>query len=178
MSPPAVETPTTAIKRDASSPAVPEPPAKRATPAVPSLQVVLKDPGATAPKRGSALAAGFDLTSCEEATIEPKGRKVVRTGLQVSIPEGCYGRVAPRSGLAVKHFIDVGAGVVDADYRGELGVVLFNFGDKPFEVNKGDRIAQLVIEKIWTGDLEVVQNLEETERGAGGFGSTGVSKKL
>jgi dUTP pyrophosphatase len=77
--------------------------------------------------------------------------------LSVAVPEGTYGRVAPRSGLAVKHFIDVGAGVVDADYRGPLGVVLFNFGSQPFEIKRGDRIAQLVLEKVSMANVVEVE---------------------
>eukprot|EP00063_Salmo_salar_P008129 XP_013982964.1 PREDICTED: deoxyuridine 5'-triphosphate nucleotidohydrolase-like [Salmo salar] len=80
---------------------------------------------------------------------------------------------APRSGLAAKHFIDVGAGVVDEDYRGNVGVVLFNFSKETFEVKKGDRVAQLVCERICYPDLQELKTLDETERGAGGFGSTG-----
>ncbi|TQD90159.1 hypothetical protein C1H46_024323 [Malus baccata] len=84
------------------------------------------------------------------------------------------GCVAPRSGLAWKHSIDVGAGVIDADYRGPVGVVLFNFSDVDFEIKEGDRIAQLIIEKIITPDVVEVEDLDSTFRGAGGFGSTGV----
>lgn len=84
-----------------------------------------------------------------------------------------YGRVAPRSGLAVKHFLDVGAGVIDCDYRGAVGVVMFNFSDKDFQVTQGDRIAQLIIEKIAMLDVIQVEDLDDTDRGAGGFGSTG-----
>lgn len=83
------------------------------------------------------------------------------------------GRVAPRSGLAAKHSIDVGAGVIDADYRGEVKVILFNLSDTDFAVKEGDRIAQLIIERIYTPDVVVVEKLEESVRGAGGFGSTG-----
>lgn len=155
-------------KRDrATSPAVDEP-----------MQVVLLHADAKVPKRGSPQAAGFDLSAGENAVVPPKARAVVKTGLKVRIPAGCYGRVAPRSGLAVKKFIDVGAGVVDADYRGELGVVLFNFGDEELVVKVGDRIAQLVLEKISSVDAIVVDELDETARGAGGFGSTGVAKTL
>ena len=92
----------------------------------------------------------------------------------MACPEGTYGRVAPRSGLALKHSIDVGAGVIDADYRGEVGVILFNFGTKDFEIKEGDRIAQLVLEKIELSEVLEVQELDETVRGEGGFGSTGV----
>lgn len=102
----------------------------------------------------------------------------VPTGVRVAVPPGYYGRVAPRSGLAVKKFVDVGAGVIDADYRGDIGVVLFNLSDVPFEVKRGDRIAQLVIEKISMGDVIQVESLDDTQRGDGGFGSTGVSTKL
>ncbi|KAI8826172.1 dUTP diphosphatase [Fimicolochytrium jonesii] len=127
------------------------------------------------PTRGSAFAAGYDLYSAKDVVIPAHNRAVVPTDISIAVPAGTYGRVAPRSGLAVKHFIDTGAGVVDADYRGPLGVVLFNFGENPFEIKEGDRIAQLVLEKIVTPDVMEVENLEETVRGAGGFGSTGVS---
>jgi len=83
------------------------------------------------------------------------------------------GRVAPRSGLAAKHSIDTGAGVIDADYRGEVKVILFNLSDNDFAIKEGDRIAQLIIERIYTPDVVVVEKLEESVRGAGGFGSTG-----
>jgi len=89
------------------------------------------------------------------------------------VPVGTYGRVAPRSGLASKFMIDTGAGVIDADYRGIVFVLLFNHSEKDFEVKQGDRVAQLIIEKIQTPDVQEVQDLEETLRGAGGFGSTG-----
>jgi deoxyuridine 5'-triphosphate nucleotidohydrolase len=87
---------------------------------------------------------------------------------------GVYGRIAPRSGLASKFFIDVGAGVIDADYRGNVGVVLFNHSSVEFAISIGDRIAQLILEKIEVPEIECVERLTETNRGAGGFGSTGV----
>ena len=104
------------------------------------------------------------------------GKVIVQTDLAVAIPAGHYGRVAPRSGLAVKHFIDVGAGVIDSDYRGAVGVVLFNHSADDFHIKHGDRIAQLIIEKISTPAVVEVDDLDATERGAGGFGSTGVNK--
>ena len=128
---------------------------------------------ATTPLRGSRNAAGFDLFSAETKEISSQGHGIVKTDIAVMLPKGTYGRVAPRSGLAAKHFIDVGAGVVDYDYRGNVGVVLFNHHNKPFQVNKGDRIAQFVIEKICTPKLVEVTELDNTERGAGGYGSTG-----
>lgn len=97
------------------------------------------------------------------------------TGLAFAIPVGNYGRIAPRSGLAAKHSIDVGAGVIDADYRGEVRVLLFNHSDIDFAINEGDRIAQMIIEKYTLTDLVEVQELDDTVRGAGGFGSTGVN---
>lgn len=93
----------------------------------------------------------------------------------MAIPSGHYGRVAPRSGLAVKNSIDTGAGVIDEDYRGNVGVLLFNHSDVDFQINRGDRIAQLVLEKIITPTVVEVDSLDETERNTGGFGSTGVS---
>uniref|UniRef100_A0A8C8GLK8 Deoxyuridine 5'-triphosphate nucleotidohydrolase n=2 Tax=Oncorhynchus tshawytscha TaxID=74940 RepID=A0A8C8GLK8_ONCTS len=128
---------------------------------------------ATAPTRGSAKAAGYDLFSAYDYSIGPMDKAIVKTDIQIAVPSGCYGRVAPRSGLAAKHFIDVGAGVVDEDYRGNVGVVLFNFSKETFEVKKGDRVAQLVCERICYPDLQELKSLDETERGAGGFGSTG-----
>uniref|UniRef100_A0A663EFL7 Deoxyuridine 5'-triphosphate nucleotidohydrolase n=1 Tax=Aquila chrysaetos chrysaetos TaxID=223781 RepID=A0A663EFL7_AQUCH len=111
--------------------------------------------------------------SAYDCVIPPMEKAVVKTDIQIALPSGCYGRVAPRSGLAAKHFIDVGAGVIDEDYRGNVGVVLFNFGKETFEVKKGDRIAQLICERICYPELEEVQALDDTERGEGGFGSTG-----
>uniref|UniRef100_A0A8C5WEA9 Deoxyuridine 5'-triphosphate nucleotidohydrolase n=1 Tax=Leptobrachium leishanense TaxID=445787 RepID=A0A8C5WEA9_9ANUR len=125
------------------------------------------------PTRGSARAAGYDLYSAYDYVIPPMDKAVVKTDIQICIPTGCYGRVAPRSGLAAKYFIDVGAGVIDEDYRGNVGVVMFNFGKEPFVVTKGDRVAQLICERIVYPDLHEVKVLDGTERGDGGFGSTG-----
>ncbi|KAF2352208.1 Deoxyuridine triphosphate nucleotidohydrolase, partial [Trinorchestia longiramus] len=126
------------------------------------------------PSKGSARAAGYDLKSAYDLVIEGGGKGVVKTDLQIQLPEGCYGRVAPRSGLAVKNHIDVGAGVIDEDYRGNVGVVLFNHGKEPFVVQRGDRVAQLICERILYPELEEVsQELDATARGTAGFGSTG-----
>ena len=126
------------------------------------------------PTRGSDRSVGYDLYSVVD-TIVPcqAGNALVATGLAITLPPGCYGRVAPRSGLAVKHCINVGAGVIDPDYTGEVKVVLFNHGDKDFEVKKGDRIAQLVLERCETPPIEEINIVEDTERGSSGFGSTG-----
>jgi len=127
------------------------------------------------PSKGSKLAAGYDLHSAYDYEIPAHGKVIAKTDLQIRVPDGTYGRVAPRSGLAAKHFIDIGAGVVDQDYTGNVGVVMFNHNDVPFVIKKGDRIAQLVCEKISYPELEEVESLMETERGEGGFGSTGVA---
>ncbi|CAI5973542.1 unnamed protein product [Closterium sp. NIES-65] len=103
---------------------------------------------------------------------------LVKTDLAVAIPLGTYARVAPRSGLALKHSINVGGGVVDYDYRGNVGVILFNHSDNDFPVKAGDRVAQLILERIVTPDVVEVEELDETTRGAGGFGSTGGSDAL
>ena len=130
-------------------------------------------PEARLPTRGSAGAAGLDLYAVERVTIEPGGRAAVRTGLAVAIPRGFYGRVAPRSGLAVRHGLDVLAGVIDSDYRGEIRCALVNLGREPFEVEPGARVAQLVVEAVASPEPAWAEELEETARGAAGFGSTG-----
>ena len=139
----------------------------------PKLKIAKLTPHACIPTRGSAEAAGLDLYSAYDYIISPKSKELCKTDIQIACPEGCYARVAPRSGLTHKKFIDVGAGVIDKDYRGNVGVILFNFGDEPFEVKKGDRIAQLILERIYLPQIEECESLTETERGAGGFGSTG-----
>jgi dUTP pyrophosphatase len=139
------------------------------------LQVQKLRPEAVLPTRGSEWSAGYDLSSAEHAVIPPGSRAVIKTALAVACPAGTYGRIAPRSGLTVKYGIHVGAGVIDADYRGEVGVVLFNLGQDPFVIAPGDRIAQLVLEQIVMAPLQEVDELEATVRGTGGFGSTGVA---
>jgi len=125
------------------------------------------------PTRGSHFSAGYDLYSAETKVIPARGKALVDTQISIAVPVGTYGRVAPRSGLASKFMIDTGAGVIDADYRGVVFVLLFNLSDKDFQVQEGDRIAQLIIEKIETPEVLEVDDLDETLRGTGGFGSTG-----
>ena len=126
------------------------------------------------PTRGSDGSVGYDLYSIEDAIVPCQaGNALVKTGIAVRIPDGCYGRVAPRSGLAAKHCIDVGAGVIDPDYTGEVKVVLFNRGFDNFEIKKGDRIAQLILERCEPPHIKEIGLLEETLRGSDGFGSTG-----
>ena len=129
---------------------------------------------AIVPTRGSDRSVGYDLYSSEDAMVPNQcGRAMVGTGITVVLPPGVYGRVAPRSGLAAKHCINVGAGVIDPDYTGEIKVILFNHGLKDFEIKKGDRIAQLILERCETPPIEEISIVEDTERGSGGFGSTG-----
>ncbi|KAK6227114.1 deoxyuridine 5'-triphosphate nucleotidohydrolase [Colletotrichum tabaci] len=141
----------------------------------PPLQVKKLSDKARLPTRGSLYAAGYDLYAAKATTIPARGKALVSTDIAISVPAGTYGRIAPRSGLAAKNFIDTGAGVIDADYRGEVKVLLFNHADADFEVAEGDRVAQLVVERIFTPEIVEVAELEESVRGAGGFGSTGVA---
>ncbi|XP_070494802.1 deoxyuridine 5'-triphosphate nucleotidohydrolase [Chironomus tepperi] len=143
--------------------------------AQPVLRFAKLSENGLAPLKGSEKAAGFDLRSAYDCVVPARGKFVVKTDIQVELPEGCYGRIAPRSGLAAKNFIDVGAGVVDEDYRGNLGVVMFNHSDVDFVVARGDRVAQLICERIYYPTLEESPSLNNTERGEGGFGSTGTN---
>lgn len=120
-------------------------------------------------------AAGMDLRCADDFTLYPNERRLIPTGLKVAIPPGYEGQVRPRSGLAYKHGISMvnTPGTIDADYRGEIGVILINHGADVVTFNAGDRIAQLVICPVARAELVVVDSLEETERGEGGFGSTG-----
>ena len=148
----------------------------QATNFFPKLRIKKLVDNAQVPVKGSEHAAGYDLMSTADLVIPAKGKGLVPTGISMAIPIGNYGRIAPRSGLAAKNFIDVGAGVIDADYRGEVKVLLFNFGEQEFQVKAGDRVAQLIIEKYTRTEIEEVTegDLDSTERGEGGFGSTGV----
>jgi dUTP pyrophosphatase len=125
------------------------------------------------PEYASAAAAGADLRAAEEVVLPPGGRAAVATGLAVAIPEGHVGLVWPRSGLAVRHGIDTLAGVIDSDYRGEVRVVLVNHGQEPFRIQPGDRVAQLLVQRVERVTFSRAAGLETTARGTGGFGSTG-----
>ena len=115
------------------------------------------------PTKGSTDSAGYDLYSAEETEILPWKQRIINTQIAIKVPKGTYGRIAPRSGLAAKHGIDVGAGVIDADYRGEIKILLINHSDVKFKIKKGDRIAQLVLEKISLAELNEVSELDETQ---------------
>jgi dUTP pyrophosphatase len=121
-------------------------------------------------------SAGCDLSSLESYVLRPGERKLFKTGLSIAIPSGLYGRIAPRSGLAFKSGIDVMAGVIDEDYRGELGVILINLGQEDKSIAAGDKIAQLIFENYNRCEFAVVDNLDDTARGTGGYGSTDTKK--
>lgn len=126
---------------------------------------------AVKPTRGSEKAAGFDLYSTQSCWIPSGGQDVISTGLKVCLPDNTYGRVAALSGLSVHHKIVINAGVVDSDYTGEVKVVMMNLGNNAFLIKKGDRIAQLIVERIFLPDWIEVESLEETKRGESGFNS-------
>lgn len=127
------------------------------------------------PTRAHETDAGLDLYSAEEnISICSLSRLVVKTDISIEIPEGYYGRIAPKSGLADKHGIDVLAGVIDSSYRGEIKVVLYNTSQVgALQIFRGDKIAQLIIEKHYNFPIDIVEELSDTNRGEGGFGSTG-----
>jgi dUTP pyrophosphatase len=141
------------------------------------VRFVLLDPDLPAPVRARDGDGAVDLHAREDLVLEPGAYGLVRTGLAVAVPYGWGGFVLPRSGLALKHGISVlnAPGLVDAGYRGEVGVVLVNHGATPFTVTRGDRIAQLAVLPVLLGKWAEVEDLDATERGAGGFGSSGVS---
>ena len=134
------------------------------------------DPEAMLPAYAHPGDAGMDVRSVEELTIEPGGRRLVRTGLVMMLPPGYEAQVRPRSGLALKNGVTVlnTPGTIDEGYRGEVGVILANFGTEPFKVEKGAKIAQIVIAPCTRAEIVETAEVDETVRGAGGFGSTGV----
>lgn len=125
------------------------------------------------PTRQSTIAAGYDVFSYEDKVIKPGERDLFATGIAFTVPEGSYGQLAPRSGLAYKCGLHVGAGVIDRDYTGEVKVLLFNLSNTNVHIKKNDRIAQLILHKIVTPRVIKVTELHPTDRGEGGFGSTG-----
>jgi dUTP pyrophosphatase len=146
---------------------------------MPPLLVRRLTAGAMVPRRADEGSVGYDLHAdlsgieAAEITAHSCAVTVVPTGIAVAVPYGTYGRIAPRSGLAVKHGMQVLAGVVDPSYRGEVKVVLLNADYGPVTIRHGDRVAQLVLERVATPDVFDADTLDETARGAGGFGSTG-----
>jgi dUTP diphosphatase len=140
---------------------------------VPLVVPVQLDAGAALPGYASSAAAGADLRASEAVEIAAGARATVATALRLEIPPGHVGLVWPRSGLAVRHGIDTLAGVIDSDYRGELKVVLVNHGQEPFRIAPGDRVAQLLIQRVERVRFTATEQVAVTSRGSGGFGSTG-----
>jgi dUTP pyrophosphatase len=136
--------------------------------------------GLPLPAYATPGAAGMDVVAAEDVTLAPGARHAVATGFSLAIPEGYEVQVRPRSGLALKHGISVPntPGTIDSDYRGELKVILINHGAEPFPIHRGDRIAQLVLAPVTLAAWQEVAELDETARGAGGFGSTGGHARL
>jgi dUTP pyrophosphatase len=143
------------------------------------LKLLAHGEGLELPKYETVDSAGMDLRAAIDAdqpiTLQPFERKLIPTGLSMVIPRGWEGQVRPRSGLALKKGITVlnAPGTIDSDYRGEVGVILINLGAEPFEINRGDRVAQLLFTQVIQGQWVVVSQLDQTQRQVGGFGSTG-----
>lgn len=133
------------------------------------------------PSYATKRSSGMDISSAsaEEITLEPMESKLIPTNLILEIPEGYEGQIRPRSGLAIKYNLGImnSPGTIDSDYRGELKIILTNFGKEPYIVKQGDRIAQLIISKVEQAEIELSQTLSSTDRDSGGFGHTGVNSK-
>jgi dUTP pyrophosphatase len=139
-----------------------------------TLNIQLNHPNAKKPYKATNNSAGFDLYSTERILLKKHSQQVISTGIIVEIPNNCYGQIAPRSGLALKYSIDVLAGVIDSDYRGEIKVILYNHSDTDYEININERIAQLILIKYCHNINTVnITELSNTNRGNNGFGSSG-----
>jgi len=140
-----------------------------------TLEIRLVHADAVPPTRTRRGDAGYDLRATERVSIPQEGRRLVGTGVAIALPDGVAGLVTPRSGLAVEHGLTLlnAPGLVDPNYRGEIKVILHNTGDRRYTVEVGDRIAQLLLVPYWAPELEVVEALDATDRGAAGFGSSG-----
>ena len=141
-----------------------------------TVKVLRTDPAAQLPAYAHPGDAGMDVRSIEEVTLAPGARALIHTGLVLMLPPDAEAQVRPRSGLALKHGVTVlnTPGTIDAGYRGEVGVILINLGAEPFVVEKGMKIAQLVVARVTRAEIVEVASVDETDRGAGGFGSTGI----
>tara|TARA_B110000967_G_C18869389_1_gene554530 strand:- start:1234 stop:1656 length:423 start_codon:yes stop_codon:yes gene_type:complete len=138
------------------------------------FKVQLLNDNAYPPKRANEYAAGYDLYASENCIIDPHKHSIIKTGISIQLPPNTYGRIAPRSGFTVKKHTHIGAGVIDCDYRGEVGIVVFNLdSEKKIVIEKGNKIAQLIITPILTPVVTIIDILDESDRGSGGFGSTG-----
>lgn len=137
-----------------------------------------KDPDIPLPRYMTPHSAGMDVCAAvdDEVTIEPGCIKLIPTGFAMAIPEGYEAQIRPRSGLAVKHGIGIvnSPGTIDADFRGEVKIAIINYGSKTYSIARGERIAQMVIKRYYQAGLNVVETLDDTDRGTGGFGHTGI----
>ena len=141
-----------------------------------NLKVVKIHKDAIVPYFAHPGDAGLDIYSVEEKVLNPGERALIKTGIKIELPRNTEAQMRPRSGLALKHGISLvnSPGTIDEGYRGEIGVIVINHGNEVFKVEKGMKICQMVIKPIWTVNVQEVQELDDTERGTGGFGSTGV----
>lgn len=148
------------------------------------IKFILINDNATSPERGTLKSAGYDLKSSENTIVQARSHKAIKTGVKVILPPNTYGRIASRSGLSFKNGIEVGAGVIDEDYRNELMVILHNHSDKDFVIESKDRIAQLIVERVVypttliedvNGGIQTIKSCIRSIRGLGGFGSTGTN---
>ena len=137
------------------------------------LTVKLLSKNATVPQRKTEYAAGYDLSIAHDLEIKGHGKGLGLTDIAIMTPPGTYARIATRSSLAWGKHVNISAGVIDRDYRGNVGIVIFNHSNKTLFLKKGERVAQLILEVIMTPDVNVVQELPDSVRGSGGFGSTG-----
>lgn len=136
------------------------------------VKLILTEASAKKPERSTFGAAGYDLFSAKDYVIQSGDKLLVSTGVKMEIPFGWFGRICPRSGLTLKKFIDVGGGIIDSDYRGDIGVILFNFGNHAYVIKTGDRIAQMLFQKYETPEFLEGEELSKTERDTDGFGSS------
>lgn len=137
------------------------------------LGVIILSKNAYVPTKASPQSAGYDLYSAYDYMVPPLGKELISTDISLCLPKGTYGRIAPRSGIAWKHFIATGAGVIDPDYRGNVKIVVFNHSPNPFEIKKGTKIAQLICEKILFPTITILNEADQTDRNNKGFGSSG-----
>lgn len=137
-----------------------------------SIQFIKLSEDVKSPTRATIFSAGLDLYAPHKVLIKPREQTIVKTKLKVKVPIGCYARIAPKSGLSLKQ-LWVNAGVIDSDYTGEIGVVLFNSGSEVIEIDKNDKMCQLICEKILIPDICIVTEIPKTSRADGGFGSSG-----
>lgn len=138
------------------------------------IHIKLLSENAKVPTQGTPFSAGYDLYAAEATVVPRLGRKLIKTNVSMAIPMNHYGRIAPRSGLAYKNGIDVLAGVIDSDYRGDIGVILYNTDNNiDFEVKTGDKIAQIIIESCSSANFVKTNDLPASKRGEGGYGHTG-----